>query len=153
MKYLRKLNLRLVKGKYKNPVKGQVREPEQVYGVFQAIKDHAQETLLGVYLSKDLEVILYDVLSVGGEGTTSLSPMDIFGRAFIARAQYFILIHNHPSGDPRPSPADREAMKDLIRQARTLKVHFLDFIIVGDNRYWSMFEQVEEGNYETGAPF
>src|SRR5689334_10323170 len=77
-----------------------ISEPKQRYDIFIAIKDHAQETLLGVYLTSDLEVILYDVLSMGGEGTTSLSVMDVFGRAFISRSRYIILIHNHPKGDP-----------------------------------------------------
>jgi DNA repair protein RadC len=151
MEYIRRLKIQLVKGKYKNPIKGQVSGPGQIYKVFKAIKDFAQETLLGVYLTKDLEVILYDVLSVGGEGTTSLSTMDVFGRAFISRARYIVLIHNHPKGDPRPSPEDRDSMRDLMSQAETLKVGFLDFIIVGDGRYWSMFEEAEGGAYELGT--
>ncbi|HEX4960620.1 MAG TPA: JAB domain-containing protein [Thermoanaerobaculia bacterium] len=151
MKYLRKLKIQLVKGNYKNPIKGQVSGPEQIYDVFKAIKDYAQETLLGVYLTHDLEVILYDVLSVGGEGTTSLSVMDVFGRAFISRSRYIVLIHNHPKGDPHPSPADQEAMRKLMGQAKTLEVGFLDFIIVGDGSYWSMFDAAEGGDYELGA--
>jgi len=151
MKYLRKLKIQLVKGKYKNPIKGQVSGPEQIYEVFKAIKDHAQETLIGVYLTNSLEVILYDVLSIGGEGTTSLSVMDVFGRAFISRAQYIVLIHNHPKGDPNPSPADKEAMRKLMGQAETLEVGFLDFIVVGDGEYWSMFEEADGGEYGLGS--
>lgn len=151
MKYLRKLKIQLVKGKYKDLVKGQVSGPEQIYETFKAIKDHAQETLLGVYLTNGLEVILYDVLSVGGEGATTLSAMDVFGRAFISRARYFVLIHNHPKGDPHPSPEDKEVMRKLVTQGKTLEVLLLDFIIVGDGRYWSMFEDAEGGEYELGA--
>jgi hypothetical protein len=71
MKYLRKLKIQLVKGKYKDLVKGQVSGPGQIYKTFEAIKDHAQEALLGVYLTNNLEVILCDVL-LGGEGATTL---------------------------------------------------------------------------------
>jgi len=151
MKYLRKLKIQLVKGRYKNPIKGQVTRPEQIYEVFRAIKDQAQETLIGVYLTNSLEVILYDVLSVGGEGATSLSVMDVFGRAFISRARYIVLIHNHPKGDPKPSPEDKDAMRNLMGQAKTLEVGFLDFIIVGDGKYWSMFEEIDGGEYEMGS--
>lgn len=49
MKYLRKLTIKLVPGEYKNLVKGQVREPVQLYRIFNAIKDKNQETLIGVY--------------------------------------------------------------------------------------------------------
>ncbi len=67
MSYLKRLNIRLVEGEYKNPVKGQVREPKQIYGVFKEIKDDAVETLIAVYLTNELKVITYNVISVGGE--------------------------------------------------------------------------------------
>ena len=156
MKYLRRLKIQLVKGKYKNPVKGQVRGPEQVYDVFRAIKDQNQETLLGVYLNEALEVNAYDTLSVGGESVGLVLPDEIFDRAIITRSRVFILIHNHPSGDPNPSPEDVDIMRILNAQARVLRRTFLDFIIVGDNRYWSMFEaldgdhQYSLGTFRTG---
>lgn len=101
MKYLRKLNIELVKGEYKNPVKGQVREPKQVYEVFKAIKDKAQETLIGVYLSADLEVNTYDTLSIGTQSETLIDAPEIFGRAFVLRSVsqsvYGITTINKPS--------------------------------------------------------
>ena len=151
MKYLRKLNIELVKGEYKNPVKGQVREPKQVYEVFKAIKDKAQETLIGVYLSADLEVNTYDTLSIGTQSETLIDAPEIFGRAFVLKSKYFILIHNHPSGAATPSPDDEEVMRSLIAQARIMKLSFLDFIIVGEDSYWSMFEQIDGGEYSLGA--
>lgn len=151
MKYLRKLKIELVKGEYKNPVKGQVREPKQVYDVFKAIKDRAQETLIGVYLDTDLEVKTYDTLSVGSQTETLVDEADIFGRAFIFRAHYLIFIHNHPQGDPHPSEHDRMAMQQLIKQAKIMKLSLLDFIIVGDDRYWSMFEELDGGSYLLGS--
>jgi DNA repair protein RadC len=151
MKYLRKLNIRLVKGKYKNPVRGQVREPEQVYEVFKSIKDKAQETLIGLYLNNDLDVLTYDILSTGGAHETALLPDEIFGRAFVMRAKYIILIHNHPSGHATPSPEDRQAMQLIAQGARLMNKHLLDFIIVGDNAYWSLFDEFDGGSYELGA--
>jgi DNA repair protein RadC len=151
MKYLRKLNIELVKGEYKNPVKGQVREPKQVYEVFKAIKDKAQETLIGVYLSADLEVSTYDTLSIGTQSETLIDAPEIFGRAFVLKSKYFILIHNHPSGTTKPSPDDVEAMRSLVSQSEAMKLSFLDFIIVGEDSYWSMFEQIAGGEYSLGA--
>jgi DNA repair protein RadC len=77
--------------------------------------------------------------------------MDVFGRAFISRARYFVLIHNHPKGDPHLSSEDKESMRKLVSQGQTLEVALLDFIIVGDGRYWSMFEEAEGGEYDLGA--
>lgn len=150
-KYLRKLHVELVDGEFENQIKGQVRAPEQVYEVFQALKDRNQETLIGLYLTDGLDPILYDVLSVGGEHEALLLPDEIFGRAFITRAKYLILIHNHPSGDPTPSPADQEAMEMLIKVAPIVHKTVLDFIIVGTDSYWSMFEEHDGGDYGLGS--
>ena len=151
MKYLKKLNIKLVRGEYQNPVKGQVREPGNIYRTFRAIKDSAQELLIGVYLNADLEVLSYDTLSVGGESVTLVIPQEIFGRAFVMRAKSFILIHNHPSGDPTPSDADRKVIEALKEQSAIMNMTFLDFIISGEKRYWSMFEEADGGEYALGS--
>jgi DNA repair protein RadC len=151
MKYLKKLDIKLIKGEYKNPVKGQVREPEQVYDIFQSIKDKAQETLIGVYLDKDLEVRAYDVLSTGGEEETLILPHEIFRHAIVLSSRIFILIHNHPKGDPTPSADDKKVIAELKIGAKSVKLNFLDFIIVGDNKYWSMFEEADGGEYALGS--
>jgi DNA repair protein RadC len=67
------------------------------------------------------------------------------------RAYTFILIHNHPSGKATPSPQDNEVMAALAEQAKTLNLSFLDFIIVGDTSYWSMFEENDGGEYGLGT--
>jgi DNA repair protein RadC len=151
MRYLRKLKIQLVKGKYKNPVKGQVREPKQLCEVFKAIKDRNQETMIGVYLLNDLKVAAYDTLSVGSVTETGISSDEVFDRAVITRSRYIILIHNHPSGNPKPSLADKEAIRALQEGAKWLRKVLLDFIIVGDNTYWSMFEEMDGGDYTLGS--
>lgn len=147
MQYLKKLKVKLVRGEYKNPIKGQVRSPEQIYTIFKSIKDDAQETLIGVYLDNTCEVIAYNVLSVGTLSATIVEPREIFGYGFVLMARYFILIHNHPRGGPTPSSEDRKAMKWLIKCSKIMKMSMLDFMIVGDlgsrkkKNYWSMFEE------------
>jgi len=153
MKYLRKLKIELIKGEYKSPVKGQVREPKQIYDVFKAIKDKNQETLIGVYLMNDLAVAAYDTLSVGSTTETGVSSDEVFSRAILTRSPYIILIHNHPSGNPTPSPEDKLTMKDLRDGAKLLRKTLLDFIIVGEQGYWSSFEEAEGGSYNLGPAF
>jgi DNA repair protein RadC len=151
MKYLKKLQIKLIRSERKNPVQGQVREPKQLYDIFRDIKDEAQELLVGVFLDENLMVKAYDILSVGGQSTTSVLPPEIFGRGFVLLAQSFILIHNHPRGNPTPSPDDYEVMRVLLQQSHIMNISFLDFIIVGDSGYWSMFEEFDGGNYELGG--
>jgi len=159
-KYLKKINAKLVKGEYKSPIKGKINSPEQVYDIFKKIKDKSQETLISLYLNNDLEVLSYNVLSVGSGKETIFPMTDIFGFGFVMRAKYIILIHNHPSGNPNPSKADNEAMKKLTNAEilETTDMKVIDFIIVGDmdkknkkQNYWSMFEEDDGGEYSLGS--
>ncbi len=158
MEYFKKLKIKLVKGKYKNPVKGQLRNAEQIYDVFKDVKDKAKETLIGVYLDNDLEVRAYDVLSLGDEKHTLFSPIEVLEHAIILKSKYFILIHNHPSGNPKPSLEDKKAINDLKAKSDTMERVFLDFIIVGDMHknkkdYWSMFDDLDGGEYSLGRTY
>ena len=110
----------------------------------------SQETLIGVYLNNELEVNSYDTLSIGTKSATLVDAPEIFGRAFVLRSKYLILIHNHPSGKAIPSPADKEVIEELRNKAEVMEVSFLDFIIVGDRSYWSLFEEESGGEYTLG---
>lgn len=150
MKYLRHLKLQFIKGEFKNPIKGQVREPGQIFDVFKNMKDWTKETLIGVYLSDELEMNSYSVLSVGSDSEATVAPDEIFGNAILTRSPYFILLHNHPSGHTEPSREDRELMHILKAQSDIMNRVLLDFMIVSEDGYWSMFEEEEGGEYPLG---
>jgi DNA repair protein RadC len=99
-----------------------------------------------VYLNNDLKVNAYDTLSVGSQTETSVFSDEVFDRAVITRSRYIILIHNHPSGKAMPSQEDLATIEALQEGAKWLRKILLDFIIVGDNKYWSMFEEETGGN-------
>ena len=155
-KYLKQLKIELVRSEYKNIVKGQLRGPEQLYNIFKNLKDKAQESLLVVYLNNDLEMLVYNVLSTGSRSETVADFNDIYGYGFMLKAKYFILIHNHPGGNPAPTDDD----KNVIRKFRAyseIDLKPLDFIIAGDmemndagKAYWSMFEEMDGGEYSLG---
>lgn len=151
MKYLRMLKVQLVKGEFKNPIKGQVLEPGEMFAVFKDIKDWAKETLIGVYLNDKLEINSYDIHSTGGESSTAIVPEEVFRSAILTRSKYFILIHNHPSGQATPSVEDTAVMNMLREQSKVMNKYFLDFIIVGEKEYWSMFEKLDGETYKLGA--
>ena len=58
-------------------------------------------------------------------------PREIVRRALDLHATALILVHNHPSGDPQPSPADIEMTQEIVRAAQTLGVVVQDHVIVG----------------------
>jgi len=139
-KYLKKLKIEFVEGDFKNLVKGRVRQPKQVFSVFSDLKDSTRETLVGVYLTDIFEIASYEVLSIGGSHMTLAIPSEIFRSAILTNSRYFILIHNHPSGNAEPSDADKDVMKMLKEQSSIMNCVMLDFIIVGDDAYWSLHE-------------
>jgi DNA repair protein RadC len=152
-RYLRKLKIELVDGEFENAVKEQLRSPEQLHRLFEKLKDEHQETAIAVYMLGDLKPSVYSVLSVGNPAETAFNSRDVFGQAYVLKAEYVAVIHNHPKGDPRPSPSDREVMEDLSKKAWAAEIKFLDFVIVGAKGYWSMFEDADGGSYSLGAIF
>jgi hypothetical protein len=66
---------------------------------------------------------------------------ELFRDAVIANAPNVILAHNHPSGDPTPSPDDVKLTKDAAQAAEILSIDLLDHVIIGDGRFVSLKEQ------------
>ncbi len=104
-----------------------------------------------------MRIIAYDILSIGNNNSVIYCPDEILKRSILLNSKRFILIHNHPKGDPSPSRED----KDIIRKFEDyskIELKPLDFIIVGDmemnkkkKKYWSMFEEMEGGDYSLGS--
>lgn len=147
---MRKLDIRLKEGEFKNPLTKPLGNARDVFDVFASIKDYASETLLVVYLMNDLTGV-YDVHSTGCASMTVVYPHDLFGRAYALRARYLILIHNHPQGIAAPSDDDWEVLKMIEDYAAPMDaLSLLDFIIVGERDYWSAFDEVGGGDYSAG---
>lgn len=74
----------------------------------------------------------------GGVNAISVRPAEVFRGAVILEAPSVVLVHNHPSGDPRPSPQDIVTTKGLVAAGTLLDIHILDHVIIGQGRYLSM---------------
>lgn len=69
-----------------------------------------------------------------------IHPREVFKNAYLCSASSFICIHNHPSGDTKPSRADIEITKTLIKIGRIQGIELVDHIITTDNNFYSFFE-------------
>jgi DNA repair protein RadC len=113
----------------------------------------AAELLLPQYGSRPVEqfgIVLLDtkhrvirtlVLSVGTVDASIVHPREVFGAAAAAGAAALVLFHNHPSGDPRPSPDDVELTRRLAAAGVLMGIDVIDHVILADVRYYSFKEE------------
>ncbi|MEO5916472.1 MAG: DNA repair protein RadC [Luteolibacter sp.] len=106
--------------------------PELIHDFFGPQMRHlAQEQVVVAVLDTRLRHVGTTVVSVGTVNESNAHPREVL-RPVITRGAYgFILIHNHPSGDPSPSRADELVTKRLVEAAALMQVKFLDHVIIG----------------------
>jgi DNA repair protein RadC len=90
-----------------------------------------------VYLSTKNRVIGKDRLTEGTIDQAAVYPRRVVAGALAANAAGLIFVHNHPSGDPTPSPEDKRLTTLLSEAAKTVGIPVLDHLIIGNGRYYS----------------
>lgn len=121
--------------------------PERVFQLLgMEMRVLTKESLRVVLLDTRYQLMRVEEVSRGTINESIAHPRDIFGPVFTAAAFAFILVHNHPSGDPSPSEADRRLTARLTEASKLLQVHLLDHVILGspDNGRspWFSFKQI-----------
>jgi DNA repair protein RadC len=87
-------------------------------------------------------VIAFKVISIGTLDATVVHPRDVFRAAIDANAAAIVVFHNHPSGDPEPSPEDRRLTDRLTAAGALMGIDVLDHVVIGhDARYCSFRER------------
>jgi DNA repair protein RadC len=126
-------------------VKREVRRFNCAREVFEHVhvhmRDLRQEEFHVVLLNAQNELMGIERVAQGTVDTCHVHPRDVFSPALRERAYSMVALHNHPSGEPRPSFEDRELTRQLEQGAHLLGLRLLDHIIIGENRYWSFSEQ------------
>ena len=85
-------------------------------------------------------VLRLKLLSVGSLDSTVVHPREVFREAAAAAAAAIILFHNHPSGDPSPSPDDFDLTRRMVRAGEIMGIEVIDHLILADQTYFSMME-------------
>ena len=99
-----------------------------------------QEHVRVMLLDGTRRVLAIPTIYIGTLNTSVLRVSEIFREAITRNSPAIILVHNHPSGDPSPSPEDIELTHTLINAGRLLDIALLDHLIIGHQNWVSIKE-------------
>jgi DNA repair protein RadC len=106
--------------------------PERIHEFFAPQVRHlAQEQVIVAVVDTRLRHLGTTLVSVGTVSESNAHPREILRPVITRGAHGFVLIHNHPSGDPSPSRADEMVTRRLVEAASLMQVRFLDHVIIG----------------------
>jgi DNA repair protein RadC len=115
-----------------------LRSAEDVYQHFRENLGRAKRELFYVVLLNNKNRKMREVKVSEGSLTASLvHPREVFNPVIRDSAAGVIFVHNHPSGDPAPSPEDIDITKRLKEVGDVMGVRVLDHVVIGHDRYFS----------------
>jgi DNA repair protein RadC len=119
-----------------------LRNPREISGYLFPILSALRREVFHVLCFNPRNVLLADVrVAEGTMNTCPVDPREVYASALTARATAIVLAHNHPSGDPEPSPQDLRLTVQLTEAGRLLGIKVLDHVVVGDGTYVSLMER------------
>lgn len=106
--------------------------PDRIYKVMvERVRFLTVEVLHGLALDSKLRLIRSYKISSGLLNQTLVHAREVFREAISASAAYLVLVHNHPSGDPKPSADDIRTTKEIRQAGEVVGIQLLDHVIVG----------------------
>ena len=113
-----------------------------IYEIFHPLLcDLAHEEFWVLLLNQASRVIDKSRISRGGIDQTTADVRSILREALMQRATQIALIHNHPSGSPRPSTDDQRLTQLVQKGAQTMNIRLIDHVIVTDGVYYSFNDE------------
>lgn len=118
-----------------------ITNPEDVFILNRDMVFLDQEEIRVVLLNIKNRVIRVETVAVGTISSAIITPREIYARGVRAMAASIIMVHNHPSGNPKPSQDDKKITKMMIKAGRALNINLSDHVIIGDNCFYSLREE------------
>jgi len=107
------------------------------------LKDKKQECFYCIYLNNKNQILERKLLFMGTVNKSVVHPREVFKYAYLSSASGIICVHNHPSNDVKPSLEDIELTKALIEIGKIQAIPIIDHVIVGNDCYYSMADNLE----------
>ena len=116
--------------------------PQDVYSLLgPEMSALAQEQLRVLLLNTRNQVVGQRTVYQGTVNSSAVRPAEVLRAAVIENAPAIVISHNHPSGDPTPSPEDVKVTRDLVAAGKLLDIEVMDHIVIGNGRFVSLKEK------------
>lgn len=113
---------------------------EKFYGLLSDTHQEREYFLMATLNARN-EVKHAEIIAIGCLTGSLVHPREVFVSAIKRSASAIILSHNHPSGDPTPSPEDVQLNERLVEAGRLIGIRCLDHVICADGGYASLFDR------------
>jgi DNA repair protein RadC len=116
---------------------------DDIYGVMQKILlredkiDRNKEHFWTIGLNNGNSILYIELISIGSSNKTMVEPMQVFRVGVLKGAVKMILVHNHPSGEIKPSGADKDVTDRLVQVGNILQIEVIDHLIIAEKKYTS----------------
>jgi len=142
LRYLAELRAKGRSAQRGGPLGQSVSRPDDIYELVRPEMEHlVQEQARVVLLDTRCHVLDVVLVYQGNVNSTSFRPAELLRDAVILNAPSLVLVHNHPSGDPEPSPPDITLTKELVKAGEILGIEVADHVIVGRDAFVSLKER------------
>jgi DNA repair protein RadC len=106
-----------------------------------SMRDLPREIFKVLFLDRKNQLLHDQDVFLGSLTGSAVYPREIMALALEYKAAGLVFVHNHPSGDPGPSPEDQMITKELLKAAKLLNIQVLDHVIIGRDSYYSFADQ------------
>lgn len=120
----------------------QIGYSKDIYDIFHPLLcDAPHEEFWVLLLNHGCKVIDKVRISSGGIDGTYVDVRTVLREALLQHATQIVLVHNHPSGNPRPSTEDKQLTENIQSGAKTMNIRLADHVIVCDGKYYSFADE------------
>ena len=116
--------------------------PDGVARFVRGLSSAPVERLLALPVDRKNRILGVVIAAQGSISEAEFHPREVFAAAIGARASAVILVHNHPSGDPTPSDADRVVTARMVLVGKIIDIPVLDHVVVGRDGAYASLQQL-----------
>ena len=119
----------------------EINSATDVVALLAHLRTEKKEHFCSVLLDAKHQVLRTCTVHIGTLTMSVVGPREVFRDAIREGASSIIVAHNHPSGDPTPSPEDARVTEELVAAGKLLEIEVLDHLVIGERKWVSLRER------------